>query len=188
MATVQELENQVKTLNDNIARRSGGGATASPIRNKRTNDGLLPLGVVQYYIDENLKKQEIAKAAGNTFGLEDLQRIYRNLISEQLAQERAIAGVQAELAQVEQELETARSNQAQQDAAKGQTAAAPTTNGEAAPLVVPEALSAGLSLVVSKTAAANLDTSLPFIHVLENGLDETSPEIINKAINEKSNS
>jgi glycosyltransferase involved in cell wall biosynthesis len=58
------------------------------------------------------------------------------------------------------------------------------SDGEAAPLVVPEALSAGLSLVVSKTAAANLDTSLPFIHVLENGLDETSPEIINKAINE----
>jgi glycosyltransferase involved in cell wall biosynthesis len=56
------------------------------------------------------------------------------------------------------------------------------SDGEAAPLVVPEALSAGLSVVVSKTAAANLDTSLPFIHVLENGLDEHSSEIISKAI------
>lgn len=58
------------------------------------------------------------------------------------------------------------------------------SDGEAAPLVVPEALSAGLSLVVSKTAAANLDTSLPFIHVLDNGLDGSSPEIIKKAIEE----
>lgn len=58
------------------------------------------------------------------------------------------------------------------------------SNGEAAPLVVPEALSAGLSLVISRTAAANLDTSLPFIHVLDNGLDEKSPEIIKQAIEE----
>jgi len=130
VATVQELENQVKALNDDIARRSGGGSKAAPIRNKRTNDGLLPLGTVQFFIDENLKKQDIAKAAGNTFGLEDLQRKYRNLISEQLAQERAIAGVQTQLSQAEQELETARSNQAQQDAAKGQIATAPPTNGE----------------------------------------------------------
>jgi glycosyltransferase involved in cell wall biosynthesis len=58
------------------------------------------------------------------------------------------------------------------------------SDGEAAPLVVPEALSAGLSIVVSKTAAANLDTSLPFIHVLENGLDDRSSDVIAKAIQE----
>jgi glycosyltransferase involved in cell wall biosynthesis len=58
------------------------------------------------------------------------------------------------------------------------------SNGEAAPLVVPEALSAGLSLVISKTAAANLDLSLPFIHVVEDELDNNIPNIINKAISE----
>lgn len=56
------------------------------------------------------------------------------------------------------------------------------SDGEAAPLVVPEALSAGLSLVVSRTAAGNLDTSLPFIHVLDRGLDNTAPEVIKSAI------
>jgi glycosyltransferase involved in cell wall biosynthesis len=56
------------------------------------------------------------------------------------------------------------------------------SDGEAAPLVVPEALSAGLSLVVSPTAAANLDTSLPFIHVLDGPIDECINEIIGKAI------
>jgi glycosyltransferase involved in cell wall biosynthesis len=57
------------------------------------------------------------------------------------------------------------------------------SDGEAAPLVVPEALSCGLSLVVSETAAANLDTSLPFIHVLPNGkFDNELPSIINYAI------
>lgn len=56
------------------------------------------------------------------------------------------------------------------------------SDGEAAPLVVPEALSAGLSLVVSETAAANLDTSLPFIHVLPNGsLNQTAVDIIKHA-------
>lgn len=58
------------------------------------------------------------------------------------------------------------------------------SDGEAAPLVVPEALSAGLSLVVSKTAAGNLDISLPFIHVLENGLDESAPTVIKSAIDD----
>lgn len=61
------------------------------------------------------------------------------------------------------------------------------SDGEAAPLVVPEALSAGLSLVVSETAAANLDTSLPFIHVLPNGsLNEMAAETINIAIENNS--
>jgi len=57
------------------------------------------------------------------------------------------------------------------------------SDGEAAPLVVPEALSAGLSLVVSETAAANLDRTLPFIHVLPNGcLNESAIPVIQKAI------
>lgn len=43
------------------------------------------------------------------------------------------------------------------------------SDGEAAPLVVPEALAAGLSVVVSETAAGNLDRTLPFIHVVPNG-------------------
>lgn len=61
------------------------------------------------------------------------------------------------------------------------------SDGEAAPLVVPEALSAGLSIVVSETAAANLDTSLPFIHVLPNGsLDKNAVDVINEAIEKNS--
>jgi glycosyltransferase involved in cell wall biosynthesis len=57
------------------------------------------------------------------------------------------------------------------------------SDGEAAPLVVPEALSAGLSLVISETAAANLDLSLPFIHVVPNGkFDHDLISIINYAI------
>jgi glycosyltransferase involved in cell wall biosynthesis len=56
------------------------------------------------------------------------------------------------------------------------------SDGEAAPLVVPEALSAGLSIVVSKTAAANLDTTLPFIYVVDE-LNESSHHIINQATN-----
>lgn len=57
------------------------------------------------------------------------------------------------------------------------------SDGEAAPLVVPEALSAGLSLVVSQTASANLDPSLPFIHVIPNGqFDDDLISIINYAI------
>jgi hypothetical protein len=41
------------------------------------------------------------------------------------------------------------------------------SDGEADPLVVKEALVAGLGLVLSPCAAANLDTSLPFITVLK---------------------
>ena len=40
------------------------------------------------------------------------------------------------------------------------------SDGEADPLVVKEALVAGLGVVVSECAAANLDTSLPFITVI----------------------
>ena len=55
------------------------------------------------------------------------------------------------------------------------------SDGEAAPLVVPEALAAGLSIVVSKSAAANLDEQLPFITILPD--DTSDPEIIAEAIN-----
>ncbi len=55
------------------------------------------------------------------------------------------------------------------------------SDGEAAPLVVPEALAAGLSIVVSRSAAANLDGALPFVTILP---DETSdPDTIADAIN-----
>lgn len=40
------------------------------------------------------------------------------------------------------------------------------SEGEAAPLVVPEGLAAGLSIVVNQRAAANLDDNLPYISVL----------------------
>lgn len=41
------------------------------------------------------------------------------------------------------------------------------SDGEAHPLVVIEALAAGLSVVVSEEASANLDVSLPFVHVVD---------------------
>ncbi len=44
------------------------------------------------------------------------------------------------------------------------------SNGESAPQVVYEALMAGCGLVVSKEASANLDTSLPFIDVVDNNI------------------
>lgn len=56
------------------------------------------------------------------------------------------------------------------------------SDGEAAPLVVPEALSAGLSLVISETAAANLDKTLPFIHIVNIDSTNNISEIINKAV------
>lgn len=55
------------------------------------------------------------------------------------------------------------------------------SDGEAAPLVVPEALAAGLSVVVSRSAAANLDEQLPFVTILPD--DISDPELIAKAIN-----
>jgi glycosyltransferase involved in cell wall biosynthesis len=54
------------------------------------------------------------------------------------------------------------------------------SDGEAAPLVVPEALSAGLSLIVSKTAAANL-TAAPFITVIDKHT-EINQAMIDKAV------
>lgn len=54
------------------------------------------------------------------------------------------------------------------------------SDGEAAPLVVMEALCAGLSIVLTETAAANLRRDLPFIHVLSTN---HSPEEAIKAIN-----
>jgi glycosyltransferase involved in cell wall biosynthesis len=57
------------------------------------------------------------------------------------------------------------------------------SNGEAAPLAVTEALAAGLSIVVSETAAGNLDRNLPFIYVIPNGsLNESVISVIQKAI------
>jgi hypothetical protein len=50
---------------------------------------------------------------------------------------------------------------------------------EAAPRVVPEALAAGLSLVITETCTANL-TDQPFITVIADG--ETRPEVIARAI------
>lgn len=55
------------------------------------------------------------------------------------------------------------------------------SDGEAAPLVVPEALAAGLSVVVSRSAAANLGEHLPFVTILPN--DVSDPKIISEAIN-----
>jgi glycosyltransferase involved in cell wall biosynthesis len=57
------------------------------------------------------------------------------------------------------------------------------SDGEAAPLVVPEALAAGLSIVVSRSAAANLDETLPFVSILPD--DMTDTQIIAETINEQ---
>lgn len=48
------------------------------------------------------------------------------------------------------------------------------SDGEAAPLVVPEALAAGLSVVVSRSAAANLDDKLPFVTILPDELSDSA--------------
>lgn len=54
------------------------------------------------------------------------------------------------------------------------------SDGEAHALVVGEALAAGLSLIISEEAAANLDRSLPFIKILEkdNDVIDVSRKII----------
>ncbi len=57
------------------------------------------------------------------------------------------------------------------------------SDGEAAPLVVPEALAAGLSVVVSRSAAANLDGSLPFVSIVPDECDDA--ELIARTINEQ---
>ncbi len=55
------------------------------------------------------------------------------------------------------------------------------SDGEAAPLVVPEALAAGLSVVVTRSAAANLDERLPFVTILPDAISD--PDVIAEAIN-----
>jgi glycosyltransferase involved in cell wall biosynthesis len=57
------------------------------------------------------------------------------------------------------------------------------SDGEAAPLVAPEALAAGLSVVVSKSASANLDEKLPFVSILPDDISDA--DIIAKTINEQ---
>lgn len=54
--------------------------------------------------------------------------------------------------------------------------------GEAAPLVVPEGLAAGLSIVVNERAAANLDSLHPFISIIPD--KELRPEHIVDTINQ----
>jgi glycosyltransferase involved in cell wall biosynthesis len=54
------------------------------------------------------------------------------------------------------------------------------SDGEAHPLVCMEALSAGLGLVISRCAAANLDTSLPFITVIEEDMISDKGHISSK--------
>jgi len=54
------------------------------------------------------------------------------------------------------------------------------SDGEAAPLVVPEALSAGLSIVVSECASANLNSSLPFITVVPNDIIPSNLHLVIK--------
>ena len=117
MASVNELESKIKDLEQSIKSRSGGSAAS-----RRGNDGLLPLGANKYLQNLTEAKINTAKAENNQAALENEQRIYRNLISEQLAQERAIAERQQQLASLQQELELAKSNQAQTNSAAGQTA------------------------------------------------------------------
>ena len=117
MASVNELESKIKDLEQSIKSRSGGSEAS-----RRGNDGLLPLGANKYLQNLTEAKINTAKAENNQAALENEQRIYRNLISEQLAQERAIAERQQQLASLQQELELAKSNQAQTNSAAGQTA------------------------------------------------------------------
>jgi hypothetical protein len=156
VATVRDLKDQISNLEFDIKYRKGGG------RNSRRGGQLMPLGGIDYLIEENLKKQEQFKADGNQFELENQQRIYRNLISERLDQERAIADQEARLATFKQELEAAEAAQAEKDRAKGQTAGSAlppenTTNQQpAAPVVAAPvaAASAAAPVVAAPVAAA----------------------------------
>jgi glycosyltransferase involved in cell wall biosynthesis len=60
------------------------------------------------------------------------------------------------------------------------------SDGEAHPLVCMEALSAGLGLVISEYAAANLDTSLPFIDVISKN-DMSNVELVKNVIEKNRN-
>lgn len=57
------------------------------------------------------------------------------------------------------------------------------SDGEAHPLVVCEAMMAGLSLVISRVASANLDTTKPWIHIVEES-DFTNKEKVSKLIDD----
>ena len=62
------------------------------------------------------------------------------------------------------------------------------SDGEAAPLVVPEAFAAGLSVVVTECASANLDTSLPFITVVpDDVMQDDLADVIKKSCEENKN-
>tara|TARA_R110000824_G_scaffold60050_10_gene160896 strand:+ start:6687 stop:7646 length:960 start_codon:yes stop_codon:yes gene_type:complete len=56
------------------------------------------------------------------------------------------------------------------------------SDGEAHPLVCLEGMVAGLGLVLSKQATANLDTSLPFIEVVPEEIIQNEPEELQKII------
>lgn len=58
------------------------------------------------------------------------------------------------------------------------------SRSEGQPLVVVEALAAGLSVVVSPAAAVNLDASRPFVHVVAR--DEDLPQALTRAVEENS--
>ena len=59
------------------------------------------------------------------------------------------------------------------------------SDGEAAPLVVPEALSAGLSVVVSECASANLNRELPYVTVIPDGdVPDDFSDIVRKSCDE----
>lgn len=60
------------------------------------------------------------------------------------------------------------------------------SDSEGQPLVVIEALAAGIPVVVSPAAAANLDLSLPFIHVVQNFEDLSSA--VRLAMNQRNDS
>lgn len=57
------------------------------------------------------------------------------------------------------------------------------SDGEAHPLVVCEAMMSGLSLVISRVASANLDTTKPWIHIVEES-DFTNKDKISNLIDE----
>ena len=59
------------------------------------------------------------------------------------------------------------------------------SNSEGQPLVVAEALAAGIPVVVSKAASANLDLNQPFIHLVED--ESTLGSVVQMAIQQRDN-